>query len=84
MRIALIVLLVGAGRAWQPRPKIEFACTAADIDQLGLSCTPEHPCPVTAADSASGRLFVTGNLHTESRDSLLGPAPERGRRPDLD
>jgi len=49
---------------------VPFTCTDEDIAQGGLSCTDEAPCPVyvelTSVASLGTKLFVTGNLHTES------------------
>jgi photosystem II stability/assembly factor-like uncharacterized protein len=70
MRTAAVALLgVGLLRA-QPPAKIEAHCTPEQIDELGLSCTAEQPCPIylelTSAEAATGSLFVAGNLHTSS------------------
>lgn len=50
--------------------EVQYACPAEDIDSFGLSCAPEEPCPIflelAAVESAGAKLFVTGNLHTES------------------
>jgi photosystem II stability/assembly factor-like uncharacterized protein len=49
---------------------LPFQCTADDIAQAGLTCSEEAPCPVylelTSAASLGNKLFVTGNLHTDS------------------
>jgi photosystem II stability/assembly factor-like uncharacterized protein len=55
----------------QARPaNIDVRCTPEQIDELGLSCTAEQPFPVylelTSAESITGRLFVAGNVHTNS------------------
>lgn len=69
MRFLILLALAGVLSAQQPS-NIEFACTAEDVDRSGLTCTPQQPCPVylelAAAESVSGRLFVTGNLHAAS------------------
>ena len=53
---------------------VTFACTAEDIDALGLSCSIDEPCPVflelSAVESTGVRLFLAGNLHTE-RNTLF-------------
>ena len=50
--------------------KIPYTCTDEDMDAFGLTCSAKDPCPVyaelSAVESLSGRLFVTGNLHTVS------------------
>jgi hypothetical protein len=50
---------------------LPFRCTAEDIQWAGLTCTETEPCQVflelaSAASPASGRLLVTGNIHTDS------------------
>ena len=66
VRIALFSTVLVA----QPRAAVEYRCSAEDIDKFALECSSDRPCPVylelSAADSATGRIFVTGNLHTES------------------
>lgn len=70
MRTAGLVLLSITLLRAHPPAKIDVRCTPEQIDELGLTCTAEQPCPVylelTSAESAAGRLFVTGNLHTSS------------------
>jgi len=50
--------------------RIPYTCTDEDMDAFGLTCSSKEPCPVYAELSTveflSGRLFVTGNLHTVS------------------
>ncbi len=85
MRTALLALagmlpLVASGPA-----RIEARCTAEQIDELGLECTAQQPCPVylelSSAESTSGRLFVAGNLHTSSAtlSSILLASEDGGR-----
>lgn len=68
-QLATLIMLCSALAA-QSAVKIPFTCTMADMEAFGLTCTPEEPCPVyadlAAVDALSGRLFVTGNLHTVS------------------
>ena len=49
---------------------LPFKCTAEDIAQAGLTCSEDAPCPVylelSSAASLGNKLFVAGNLHTES------------------
>ena len=49
---------------------IPFACTVDDIEHFGLTCSAERPCKVFAdlssIEAIGGRIFVTGNLHTDS------------------
>ena len=49
---------------------LEAQCGDAEIADYGMTCTEDEPCPVylelTAAESAGSKLFVPGNLHTET------------------
>ncbi|MGA2326109.1 MAG: hypothetical protein ABSH05_07460 [Bryobacteraceae bacterium] len=50
--------------------RVLFQCTEEDIRAFGLTCPSRQPCPVylelAALDSSAGRIFLTGDLHTES------------------
>jgi hypothetical protein len=50
--------------------RVPFQCTEEDIRALGLTCPARQPCPVylelAALGSSAGRIFLAGNLHTES------------------
>lgn len=62
-----LIALSAAGETLVPIP---FACTADDIEHFGLNCSADQPCPVYAdlnfVAAVGARLFITGNLHTES------------------
>jgi photosystem II stability/assembly factor-like uncharacterized protein len=49
---------------------VPFHCTQDDIAQAGLTCSEEAPCQVylelTSVANEGSKIFVTGNLHTES------------------
>ena len=66
--LAILLSLVSLATAESFR--IPYTCSAADMEAFGFTCTPQEPCPVYAelvsVDALSGRLFVTGNLHTVS------------------
>jgi hypothetical protein len=62
-----------------PRPVLEntgrpirlpFSCTDEDIQQAGLTCTEDDPCPVyvelTAVETVGTRIFLAGNLHSSA------------------
>jgi len=70
MRAATLALLGMVLLQAHPPANIDVRCTREQIDELGLSCTAEQPCPIylelTSAESTTGRLFVAGNLHTNS------------------
>lgn len=50
--------------------KVDYACSLEDVNSFGLSCAPEDPCVVflelSSIETAGGKLFVAGDLHTES------------------
>lgn len=49
---------------------LEAKCGDAEIVDSGMTCTEDEPCPVylelTAAESAGSKIFVPGNLHTDT------------------
>ncbi|MCC7154982.1 MAG: hypothetical protein IT161_10435 [Bryobacterales bacterium] len=63
-----------------PKPKIlentgkpitlDPACGTSEIQEFGLACSEDDPCPVflelASVDAQGTKLFVSGNLHTES------------------
>jgi hypothetical protein len=55
----------------QAPARLEYACTAEDIHELGLSCSAEEPCAIflelTSVAQAGPRLIAAGNLHTASQ-----------------
>ena len=63
---------------------VPFHCTEDDIAQTGMTCAEEAPCPVyvdlTAVASLGSKVFVTGNLHSESATlySLLLESDDAG------
>ena len=67
--IALLTLLAASAFAQTTVP-IPFACTADDLEHFGLNCSAEQACAVYAdfnfVDSVGARVFLTGNLHTDS------------------
>ena len=69
MRILLIAAIAVTAAA-QPRANASFECSAADVEDFGLTCSAAQPCPVylelSAADSVSGRIVVAGNFHTDA------------------
>lgn len=49
--------------------QLKYECSPADAEAFGLPCTEQRPCQVfleiSSVDSAGGKLFAVGNLHTE-------------------
>ncbi len=87
MRIAATLLVFGIFAAGQvPQAvQLKFACTAEDIDIMGLSCSEDEPCPVflelSSVESVGSRLLVAGNFHTERNTlySILLTSEDGGR-----
>lgn len=75
MRILVSVLLLTALGSAQSEPGLKFTCTEKEVEQFGLVCSPEEPCPVylelTALEPVGARMFLTGNFHTVS-NTLYG------------
>jgi hypothetical protein len=65
--------------------RIPFRCTAEDMRAAALTCPAEHPCPVylelAGLESLGSKLFVSGNLHTESAtlSSILLVSSDSGK-----
>ncbi len=65
--------------------RVDYSCTPEDVIASGLNCTAESPCPVflelTAVEAVGARLFVAGNLHTESTtlQTILLASPDTGQ-----
>lgn len=47
---------------------IPFTCSEEDVQEVGLTCSEEQPCPVflelSGAEAVLSRILLTGNLHT--------------------
>jgi hypothetical protein len=60
------LVLENSGKPMAP----PIQCTLEDIQQSGLSCSEDDPCPVylelSAVESLGTRIFAAGNLHTSS------------------
>ncbi len=88
----LPLFLIAVAQSWSAEPvrntgkpmTIPFHCTDEDIAQGGLTCSEEAPCPVyvelTAVGVLGAKIFVTGNLHTDSAPlySLLMESDDGG------
>lgn len=65
--------------------RVPFQCSEEDIGSFGLTCPTQQPCPVyldlSALDASTGRLFLAGNLHTESAtlSSILLASEDGGK-----
>ncbi len=50
--------------------RVELECAPSDLEALGLACPPASPCEayleLSAVESAGARVFLMGNIHTDS------------------
>jgi len=50
--------------------RLPFQCTEEDLRSFGLTCPPQHPCPVylelSGLEPVGNKIFVSGNIHTEA------------------
>ena len=86
--ITIFLIAIAVAQSWGAEPvrnigqpmTVPFHCTDDDIAQSGLTCSEEAPCPVyldlTAVAALGAKIFVTGNVHTESGNSLFHPDGE--------
>jgi hypothetical protein len=62
----LLVLPLPLGA--QNAARIEYACSADDVDKFGLTCSEDEPCDVflelASAEGVGSTIFAAGNLHT--------------------
>jgi len=65
--------------------RVSLACSGRDIEAYGLHCTADEPCQVflelAAMAAAGSRVFLIGNLHTESvtLESILLASQDAGQ-----
>ncbi len=63
-----LVFLLPSLLAAQDAIKIDYACTPADVERYGLTCSEQEPCDVflelAAAEGIGSTIFAVGNLHT--------------------
>lgn len=64
---------------------LQAKCGEEEIFDFGMTCNEDEPCPVylelAAADSAGAKLFVAGNLHTDTSTlwSILLASEDNGQ-----
>jgi hypothetical protein len=50
---------------------LEAQCADAELNDFGLTCSEDEPCPVylelAAIEPAGSKVFVAGNFHSETR-----------------
>ena len=48
--------------------RVEYTCTAADLEKFGLTCSEDEPCDVflelASVEGVGSTIFAAGNLHT--------------------
>jgi hypothetical protein len=54
--------------AAQDATRLDYACSAGDVDKFGLTCSEDEPCDVflelASAEGVGSTIFAAGNLHT--------------------
>jgi hypothetical protein len=54
--------------AAQDASRVEYSCTAGDVEKFGLTCSEDEPCDVflelASAEGVGSTIFAAGNLHT--------------------
>lgn len=67
-RLLVSLLLVPIILAAEDATRVEYACTADDVDKFGLICSEAEPCEVflelASAEGVGSTIFAAGNLHT--------------------
>ncbi|MGD0002303.1 MAG: sialidase family protein [Bryobacteraceae bacterium] len=64
---------------------LEAHCADAELNDFGLTCSEDEPCPVylelAAIEPAGSKVFVAGNFHSETATlwSLLAVSEDEGR-----
>jgi len=63
LSLALPILL-----AAEDPVRVDYACSASDVDKFGLICSEDEPCDVflelASAEGVGSTIFAAGNLHT--------------------
>jgi hypothetical protein len=66
---AFLALAFAAAIFAQTPVRLQFQCTADDLDSVSQNCSDKEPCPVylelSSIEVVGPKIFVTGNLHTE-------------------
>lgn len=85
MRYLVLVATLAAVLYGQSPITLETRCTAQMIQDLGLTCSFDDPCPVhlelSDIHAVGDRLIVSGNLHTNSAtlESILLASDDAGK-----
>src|SRR5581483_3576454 len=95
VRHAVLLLAIAAPLVWPAdiavientgKPiAIPFQCDAQQLDEAGLSCTPDDPCKVflelSGIETVGAKIFLTGNLHTPTTtlSSVFLESADNGR-----
>jgi hypothetical protein len=68
VRSRLCLLLFPLLLAAQDATRVEYSCTAGDVERFGLICSEDEPCDVflelVSAEGVGSTIFAAGNLHT--------------------
>lgn len=67
-RLPLLFLALPMLLAAEDAVRVDYACSANDIDKFGLTCSEDEPCDVflelASAEGVGSAVFAAGNLHT--------------------
>src|SRR5687768_6224039 len=79
-----VLVVVSLARLWG-QTAVEPRCSVEMINELGLSCSIDEPCPVflelADVQAVGDRLVLTGNLHTGTTtlESVLLVSDDAGK-----
>jgi len=66
--LALLSLALPILLAAEDPVRVDYACSASDVDKFGLICSEDEPCDVflelASAEGVGSTIFAAGNLHT--------------------
>lgn len=67
-RLTFSLLMLPLLLAAEDPLRIDFTCTAADLEKFGLTCSEDEPCDVflelASVEGVGSTIFAAGNLHT--------------------
>lgn len=67
-RLTFSLLMFPLLLAAEDAVRVEYTCSAADLEKFGLTCSEDEPCDVflelASVEGVGSTLFAAGNLHT--------------------
>ncbi len=68
LRLSWLFLALPILLAAEDPVRVDYACSANDVDKFGLTCSEDEPCDVflelASAEGVGSAIFAVGNLHT--------------------